>query len=516
MNKMAPPILLTLALAAILSIIPIFPVVRSAQSAPAVPAEFQSLASSLQGALDAYKPAMLATSTSTRFGGELFLANSNRGEGLLGRYAYDNIPLALDQMRALGFAGVTISAHEDVLVRSPRAAEFIAYYRRVAQDVRARGMVLVVETQTSFSGSYTGVTFEQYRQSRRQAVEVILREIQPDYLSIASEPDTEANLTGYPELSTLDGYSAFIILLLDGLQRGSTLVGAGTGSWQDLSWSQRFVQLPIDFLNVHIYPVTRDFLQRAASMAAVAGQSGKRAIIGEAWLYKVTDSELAWAPPSLIFKRDAYSFWQPLDQQFLRTVTDLARTSGFDYASVFGSQYLFAYLDYAEAKDLSYSQTSLKINSLATENLRLGIVSPTGQYYRDLIVPPGSGGSPGTVTSTPAPAATATVVATATPSATPITESLAGPSALTAKAMPGKQIVLVWTDNTSNETGFKIERSNDGKKFYPLRHVAADVTTYTDTDTGQRANRTYYYRIQAYKGLTFSDHSNTVSATTVL
>jgi hypothetical protein len=511
MKKISSPVLLGLALMVVLSLLPVSPGTGFAQSAPAVPAEYQALASTLQGALDAYRPSTPSIDGPTHFGGEFFLANSNRGEVMLGRYAYDNIPLALDQMRALGFAGVTISAHEDVLVRSSRAPEFVEFYRRVAQDVRARGMILVVETQATFAGSYASLTFDQYRQSRRQAVEVILREMQPHYLSIASEPDTEAKLTGYPELSTLDGYTTFLASLLENLERGTTLVGAGTGSWHDLAWPQRFVQLPIDFLNVHIYPVTRDFLQRAADMSAVARQSGKRAVIGEAWLYKVTDGELLWAPPNFIFKRDAYSFWQPLDQLFLRTITGLARTNGFDYASVFWSQYLFAYLDYAEAKNYSYWQSSLKINTLATDNVRLGVLSPTGAYYRDLIASPEHSGAPTRATPTPAAVPTATVIVPAPTTTAPT--SLTAPSALSARAIPGNQIVLAWTDNTPNESGFKVERSNDGTRFYPLTYVGADVTTYTDT--GQRANRTYHYRVRAFKGFVNSAYSNTASGTTL-
>jgi hypothetical protein len=59
-----------------------------------------------------------------------------------------------------------------------------------------------------------------------------------------------------------------------------------------------------------------------------------------------------------------------------------------------------------------------------------------------------------TPTSTPTPSPTTTP--TPTPTATPIP---AAPTNLTATAASSSQINLSWTDNSNNETGFKVERS---------------------------------------------------------
>jgi hypothetical protein len=530
--------LLSFALVAVVLYGALGPRARSApaQTTSAVPPEYQALAASLQAALDNFAPGPPAAGAATRFGAELFLANSNRGEALLGPYAFDNIPLALDRMKALGFTGVTVTAHEDVLVRSPRAAEFATFYRRVADEVRARGLRLLVETQTSFMGDTTGISYDQHLQNRRRAATVILTEMQPDYLAVAEEPDTEAALTGFQELATLDGYTAFLSSLLDGLPRGTTLIGAGTGSWAKLEWSQRFVQLPIDFLNVHIYPINRDFLPRAAEMAGVARQAGKRAIIGEAWLFKAADAELLWATPNYIFKRDAYSFWQPLDQQFLKDVVDLARAQEFEYASAYWSQYLFAYLDYAVAKDYSYTQTMMEVSAQAMANIRAGVLSPTGQYYADLIAAPSPGptATPAPVTTpasspTPTPSPSATPPASPTATASPTTTAspvatatvtaiaaLPAPSNLVAAAVSRSQVDLAWTDNSADEWGFKIERATDRGTFYLIAIVGADITSYTDTGPGLRAGQTYSYRVRAYRGFANSPYSNTTSVTTPL
>jgi len=72
----------------------------------------------------------------------------------------------------------------------------------------------------------------------------------------------------------------------------------------------------------------------------------------------------------------------------------------------------------------------------------------------------------------------------------------AAPSNLFANAISSSQINLTWTDQSSNEDGFRIERSTDGANFGLVTTVGANVTSYADT--GRNAGTTYYYRVQAY------------------
>jgi Fibronectin type III domain len=92
----------------------------------------------------------------------------------------------------------------------------------------------------------------------------------------------------------------------------------------------------------------------------------------------------------------------------------------------------------------------------------------------------------------------------------------AAPSNLSARAVSTSQINLVWVDNSTNETGFHIERSNDGKTFTLLVDVGAGVASYSDT--GLLKGTKYYYRVRSFNSsvnpeLT-SAYSNTASATT--
>ncbi|MEK7238573.1 MAG: fibronectin type III domain-containing protein, partial [Nitrospirota bacterium] len=88
------------------------------------------------------------------------------------------------------------------------------------------------------------------------------------------------------------------------------------------------------------------------------------------------------------------------------------------------------------------------------------------------------------------------------------------PSGLSATAISSSQINLSWTDNSNNETGFKIERKIDvGGIYSQIAIVGANVITYSDT--GLTAGTTYYYRVSAYNSFGDSAPSNEASATTL-
>ena len=70
------------------------------------------------------------------------------------------------------------------------------------------------------------------------------------------------------------------------------------------------------------------------------------------------------------------------------------------------------------------------------------------------------------------------------------------PSNLSATAFSASQINLAWTDNSNNETGFKIERSATLSGTYTLiATTAVNATTYNNT--GLTANTPYFYKVSA-------------------
>ena len=88
----------------------------------------------------------------------------------------------------------------------------------------------------------------------------------------------------------------------------------------------------------------------------------------------------------------------------------------------------------------------------------------------------------------------------------------AAPTALAAVAASSSQINLSWTDNASDETGFKIERKTGSGSYAQIGTVGANVTAYQST--GLSASTAYTYRVRATNASGDSGYSNEASATT--
>jgi carboxypeptidase T len=90
----------------------------------------------------------------------------------------------------------------------------------------------------------------------------------------------------------------------------------------------------------------------------------------------------------------------------------------------------------------------------------------------------------------------------------------AAPTNLKATAASIRQIDLSWTDNSTNEEGFRIERCKGATctKFAQITLMGPDVTAYTDSRLNART--TYCYRVRAYNTVGASAYSNIACATT--
>jgi fibronectin type 3 domain-containing protein len=89
----------------------------------------------------------------------------------------------------------------------------------------------------------------------------------------------------------------------------------------------------------------------------------------------------------------------------------------------------------------------------------------------------------------------------------------AAPSNLSAIYQAVPQVVLAWTDNATNETGYTVERSTDGGlTFNLLASLPADSTSYPDTSVALEIK--YSYRVYAFNGSGNSAYSNVATVTT--
>ncbi|MDB6028939.1 MAG: hypothetical protein JWM68_5162 [Verrucomicrobiales bacterium] len=87
------------------------------------------------------------------------------------------------------------------------------------------------------------------------------------------------------------------------------------------------------------------------------------------------------------------------------------------------------------------------------------------------------------------------------------------PSGLAVAVVSSSSLKLTWKDNSTIETGFKVERSlSSGSGFSQIGTTSANDNNYT---SGSLSSGTkYYFRVRAYNGAGNSAYSNTASNTT--
>ena len=244
------------------------PVVDPTQPTP-VPAEYQYIYSTLQGqvaSLASLAPANPPAATVTS--SALEVADGNAlGPTVLQSNALADSTKMIQQMKAMGETGVTIQVSFPLLVTAfPGSATYTTFYQEVAQVVHSEGLSLSVEENPLFpnisglpiASFYAGLNLSNYATDDRQQAQTIIDVMQPQYLSILGEPDTYTANFENPAIDlddVTDGVD-FVNMVLAGLDRGSTLVGGGTGTWTSPNYDQALIdRTSIAFVDMHTFPV---------------------------------------------------------------------------------------------------------------------------------------------------------------------------------------------------------------------------------------------------------------------
>jgi len=330
------------------------------------------------------------------FGAELLPANVNRGPDLLRSNAIQGVIVYLDRLHELGVEGVTIAiSYASYLPSFPNYQEYVAFYKLVMQEARPRGMKVNVEAGVIFSGtafaniniSYVGLTWTRYVHEKECMVATIVRDLAPDYLNLGAEPDTEFALLRLEELKSPQKYTEYINYVLEGLDRGRTKIGAGIGTWGNIEHIKSFASsTDLEFIAMHVYPTNGEFLQRIQTIAEIAREYNKSLILDEAWLYKTDAITSSVAASVDVFRRDAISFWAPLDQQLLSVIVRSARPYNIEYISPFCTTFFFSYIEYdTSTANLPYDESTGLVNRRAAENILVGKFTTTGEFYGRLI-----------------------------------------------------------------------------------------------------------------------------------
>jgi len=86
------------------------------------------------------------------------------------------------------------------------------------------------------------------------------------------------------------------------------------------------------------------------------------------------------------------------------------------------------------------------------------------------------------------------------------------PTGLATTTVYSRQLALKWVDNSTEESGYHVERSSDGVNFTEVASLKYNATAYTST--GLTAGTWYWFRVRAYNGAGNSEYSDVLSVRT--
>ena len=331
----------------------------------------------------------------TKFGVELLVANSNRGEVLLTNRVLYATGLTLNRLQDLGVQSVAVSIQFPMLTPSfPRFGEYVEFYKRVAREIRKRKIGFIVEIGaffrepefTKIKVDYSHLTINTFKAQLREMVEIIIEDLRPDYLTIFTEPTTQTKNTGLD--FSVSNFTGIIQHVVDGLSPKGVRLGAGAGTWEQFEYFTTLMHISqLDYIDMHIYPIQGDLvLDRIAKTAKQAKQHRKDVSIGETWLYKVSGRELKTISWKKAFARDVYSFWQPLDSSFIEVMVSLSHQVEAEFCSFFWMKYLYGYMDYnSQTRTLRPQQLINKMDAIAGQLILDNTLSQTGEKFKALI-----------------------------------------------------------------------------------------------------------------------------------
>jgi hypothetical protein len=412
-----------------------------------VPATYSSLYQGLQSNIATDFTLVNAQSTGAKYpvNYSVSLTSANENVGLRTIFTTLTVDPELDAAQALGLNTVMVSVGfpmfdpyfwefqgQTASKAQQTVQNYLTFYELVAQDIHGRKdingkpMRMIIEanpllTVDNPGGSlnptayYQSLSFETYEQRRGANTVTTAQYVQPDYLIVQSEPDTDARDDYRPELTTPATNVAMIQLIVNDVTAAkvaglhtTVMLGAGMGAWQ-INW-QEFLGTPgadtgilgitgLDGIDNHVYYLTGqsstglvDELNISQQMISSVHSAGKFASIAEFWPHKSIIPNESFLD---VTTRDNFAFFAPIDQQFMPIMFELANQNSLEYLSAFNDGEFWAYEPYAALPCLpvypaatgSQNQAcDLNILNAVTATVasafNLGLVSTTGTAYK--------------------------------------------------------------------------------------------------------------------------------------
>jgi hypothetical protein len=371
-----------------------------AQAPSNVPAAYQSLYQGMQSNLATDYTLVNAQSTGVKYpvNYSVSLTSANDNGGLRTNFtALTAVNNELNAVQALGMNTVMVTLGFPIfdqyfwefIGQTPTQAaqtvqNYLSFYELVAQDIHGRKdvngkpMRMIVEanpllttdnpgTSLNPTAYYQSLSLATYEQRRGANTVTTAKYIQPDYLIVQSEPDTDARDDYRPELNTAATDVAMVQQIVNDLNAANLpglhttiAVGSGMGAWQ-ANW-QEYLGTPgtatgllgitgLDGIDNHVYFLSEQSSTGLASelsvsqqMIGMAHSAGKFASIAEFWPHK---SLISGESDLDVDARDNFSFWAPLDQKYIPTIFEVANQGSLEYLSAFNDGEFYAYEPYA-------------------------------------------------------------------------------------------------------------------------------------------------------------------------
>jgi fibronectin type 3 domain-containing protein len=471
----------------------------------------------------------------TVYAAALAWANANAGPQISGPEYLPAVLAQLQEVKALGVQAVSVPVLFPILYEpfygSQTALQpYLTFYTSIAQAVRAAGLKLIVDDEIMFSNDiqagwtntnafYSTLTWTEYMAARAEMAATVAQAMQPDFLVLANEPDTESAQTGQLNLNVPADAAQMIAGEIAAVQAlnlpNPPKLGAGFGSWLTstgdgslVNYTNAYLALPLDYIDFHLLPVNTvqddNFLDNTLLISSMAAAAGKPVAVGQAWLSKVAGSEWQFgydvAALDLERSRQTFSFWAPLDAYFMQTAQTLANYTQMLYLDLEQTFFLAAYQPYGGTTSNGGSASCTCTTSscsdysiMAAENPLAGtadsqsIYTTTAfSYYNQLVTTPD-------VTPPSAPA------------------SLTGTASTT-------QVGLTWTASTDDigVAGYNVYRCTPPAAGQPCTGVwIANTTLPSYIDPSLTSNTPYNYQVQAFDmANNHSDLSNMLSLQT--
>jgi len=403
------------------------------------------------------------------YSAQLSSANCNNGSTLASASYFANIQTELLKVKAEGVKSIAVEVSFPMLYEpfmdssgTGLQSQFVSFYTKLADTIRAMGFKLIVECQSldagidslqanwpKLSSFYAGIgSFSTYITERSATAALVAQTMKPDYIILQEEPSTEQTNTNQPT-ANVSNSTQMLDSSLTAVRRlhiSGMKVGAGFGPWmydyEDFAYSftrtagaNPSINQPLDFLDLHLFPIiehalncnapgntcpdsSANFQKNILKSISIAKSVNLPVTMSQTWLRKVmnTEWELMSDPPyssgNVEEAREPFNFWVSLDTTFLGALYALANYDSLCFIVPFDTPEWSSYMEWSSSNSvindcggtatscgtLSPSQVFSTENGGAKDSLAGAVYTLYGHLYHNKIVKPADLVAPGTPT----------------------------------------------------------------------------------------------------------------------